>query len=246
MSILKPFNKILGPKNKIIGLSYNDSISADASFEPKLDLLPSTVETSGTTVTAWTSNSGIIDVGTLFGSPDVSPGGGIDLNGSSQFFTLDGDGSNFQEITENGIFSFDMRIRMDNIGSPQQTILQTKNTQRGIFVGTDGSTSLRFRTFTSANSVLWNHDIDLSTLGFTNGDDIEVVVVGDGSDSKIYIEGVLRDTKTVATEAGLHQFAGTLGRYTTIGSGYFNGAINAMYYEPAIRSVASIQSALAG
>lgn len=218
-----------------------------AAIDAELDLLIDDVVHSSGVVTAWesTDESAAIDIGTLFGSPARSAEGGLELDGSSDYATLSGTTGNFQAITETGVFTLAARVRLDNIGTPQQTILQTKSNGRGIFFGTDGGTSIRFRSFDDLNNVLWNHDVDLNALGYSDGDEIDIVVYGDGTDSRISIDGVVRDTQTISTEAGAHQFAGFVGRYTSISSGFFNGAINGLIYSETTLDVATVRSRMA-
>jgi hypothetical protein len=197
---------------------------------PLINLVSSRVETSGATVTGWINGVGVFDVETVNGSPQEAVDGGVEFDGTNDFLTLEGSVDNFKAITETGEFSIGFKIRFENIGAPQQTILQTKSTGRGIFVGTDGGTSFRFRTFNSSNVALWNHDIDLSALGYSNGDTINIAVIGDGTNSRIYIDGSLEDTQTIALQAGFHQFKGTIGRYTNTASGYFEGAVKSLVY----------------
>jgi hypothetical protein len=247
MSIFNPFSKIINDfSNKIIGFSLiNEDVEnlTPLNFDLRL-VAGQNITTSGTTVTAWTSLAEApIDVATIVGTPDQSSAGGIELTGT-EYFTLSGDTSNFQGITETGIFSFGMKIRMDNIGAPQQTFLQTKSNGRGIFVGTTGGAGFRFRAFNSSNAVLWNHDVDLSS--FTNGDEIDFVVLGDGSNSYCYLNNVLSDTQTITLQAGVHQFPGTVGRYSNVSSGFLDGAVNGIVYAPEFGTVSQVNSALSG
>lgn len=224
-----------------------DDVSEIYNYSPNpplVDLIPSRVITSGTTVTGWTSGVGPFDIETVNGSPQEAVDGGVEFDSTNDFLTLEGSSNNFRSITETGEFSLGFKVRFENIGAPQQTLLQTKSSGRGIFVGTDGGTSFRFRAFNSSNVALWNHDIDLDALGYSNGDTINIAIIGDGTDSRVYIDGNLEDTQTITTQAGAHQYKGTIGRYANTTSGYFEGGISSILYYDKEISLSDLTSAI--
>ena len=213
------------------------------SLTLSVDLLGGYEITGTAPVTAWASSDdqATIDIATLVGSPSKSAGGGVTLNGTTQYMTLSGTTANFQAITETGVFALGIRVNVTDWAAGAQCFLQSKGTGRGIFLGVNSTPDqVLFRAFNSSNATLWEHVAACSSDGI----EVDIIVIGDGTTSRMYLDGVLVDSTTITKQSGAHQYAGHVGRNANISAAFLGGEINALIYGASAKDLTAFRARL--
>lgn len=219
------------------------TIPPQTSLTLSVDLLAGYEITGTAPVTAWSSsdNQATIDIGTIANAPSRSEAGGVVLNGSSQYMVLGGTTTNFQAITETGVFAIGVRVKVNDWAAGVQCFLQTKGTGRGIFFGVNSTADqVLFRAYNSSNATLWDHEVACSS----DGVEVDIIVIGDGTTSRMYVDGVLADSAAISKQAGAHQYAGHIGRNTNVAASYLDGEINALIYGASQKDLTAFRARL--
>jgi len=169
-------------------------------------------------------------------------------------FFRGGDTSTFQAMTQTGIFAFGWRGRIDAYDSPvftiDMSILHTRaSSGRGVnlFIYAGGS-SMSFVTWNGGGGITHRCDFVSFNGSYTLGDALDVVVIGDGVDMRMYLNGVqVGTTGTIAADAGVHAQIAEFGKLTN-GALYHIGAMEGVFYnagaEYGFDDVAEIRSLL--
>jgi hypothetical protein len=154
-----------------------------------------------------------------------------------QNFFLCGDTSTFQDITATGVFSIGWRGTFDQYDAPVFTVdaslFHTRgSTGRGanLFISGGGST-ISFVTWDGTGSI--THRCDWNGWGayYTFTDTVDVVVIGDGVNMRMYVDGVeVGTTGTIVTDAGPHATVANFGKLNN-GNLYHIGSVEGIWYD---------------
>lgn len=152
-------------------------------------------------------------------------------------FFLCGDTTTFQDITGTGIFSMGWRGTFDAYDVPVFTVdaslFHTRgSTGRGanLFVSAAGST-LSFVTWNGGGTI--THRCDWTGFGafYTLGEIVDIVVIGDGVNMRMYVDGVeVGTTGTVIADPGPHALTANFGKLNN-GNLFHIGSIEGVWYD---------------
>jgi len=134
---------------------------------------------------------------------------GVDMdNSTNSNFMISDTTEALRAATETGIFAHAVRVNLQSIvadvGSYSATfIMSSDGTGRGVFSGLyDSSTRYRFEMYDSAGASLGLVEYDFVTAPTSTF--FDAVVIGDGSNMTLYIDGVSEDTSAITQESGSH------------------------------------------
>jgi hypothetical protein len=175
---------------------------------------------SGTT---WTDLSGNGNNGTLVNGVGYtsSNGGALTFDGVNDGVSVPGTNLSLNQMT---ISSWNYSTNYNQNGFMfEKTTNGTVNTQYSLFYNATGNNAIYYRTFGLSSQDLF---VDTTTAGVVNNQWNNIVATFDGSQKKIYVNGVLRATQNVTGTVTQNSTGlAYIGIYGNFGGYPFNGNI---------------------